>query len=105
MAGTGLRLVPVPGVGIVGIKGQESGADTNVRISGTEIDEETGRPTGGGGIGQVESMSRTYDKDSGGWKDEGTLQPHAKTGGKVKLQFVLDGSGRVKEWSTDAKKK
>jgi len=86
---SGLRVMPVPGVGLVGVKAPGAGDDTPMSIGPTEFDGETGRPAGGG-ISTSESVSRA--------DTQGNTPAR-----KVKMVFVLDANGRVKDWSVAGK--
>jgi hypothetical protein len=94
---SGLRVMPVPGVGLVGVKAPGAGDDTPMSIGPTEFDGETGRPAGGG-ISTSESVSRTYDPETDKMVVTGDT-PGNTPARKIKMVFVLDANGRVKDWS------
>lgn len=91
----GLRLIPVPGVGLVGQASKtRSGTDT-LAIGPTEYDDK-GRPTGGG-IASSESVTMSYDPKTGKVERSGPDNP--PPAGRLKLRFVLGADGRVVDWS------
>ena len=94
---SGLRVMPVPGVGLVGVEVPGVGDDTVWNTAPTETDEK-GRPSGGGSLSS--RTSRTYDPEKGGTSDTVGNTP----AGKIKLRFVLDAHGRVKDWSVKGKR-
>ena len=98
---SGLRIVPVPGVGLIGVKAPGSGDDTPMNIGPTEIDGETGHPTGGG-LTPTQTYTKSYDPGTGETETSGVVGN--TPAGKIKLTFVLDERGRVKEWSSGGKK-
>jgi hypothetical protein len=98
---SGLRLIPVPGVGLVGVRAPGVGIDSTLAIGPTDFDKE-GRPMGGG-LSSSESVAGTYHPETGEMEID-TTGVGATPAGKIKLVFVLDAHGQVREWSASGKK-
>jgi hypothetical protein len=94
-------MADVPGVGFVA-RVQPPPAGKGPDVPGpTEIDRAGRGETGPGGR---ETASATWSRDAKSGKFEADFDPEPTPsieglGGKVKVVFVLDSSGRISEWS------
>ena len=101
---SGMRVIPVPGVGVVGIKPPDSASD--LFATGIPVTDRASGPYQPGISDRslpVETVTRSYDAESGEWTTTGGEKGATSTKGKIKLRFVLDAEGRVKEWSAGRK--
>jgi len=95
-----MRMILVPGLGMVAAAGTPAtGNSADVAIGPTEFDKH-GRGTTGGNT--TESVSRTYELESGKLEHSGPQRSAVL--GKVKLLLVLDRGGLVTSWSVSGKK-
>lgn len=96
-----MRLIPVPGLGVVAKAGDPAVDDgTNVAIGPTEFDKH-GRATSGG-VAVQQSATATYNTSTGKFDQSGPRGSVVR--GKVKLQLTFDRSGKVVDWSVSGKK-
>lgn len=96
-----MRLIPVPGLGVVAKAGERAADDsTGVAIGPTEFDKH-GRATSGG-VAVQETATASYSTKTGKFEQSGPRGSVVR--GKVKLMLTLDGSGRVTAWSVSGKK-
>jgi len=101
-----LRVVDVPGVGVVGrFDDRPRGVAVETTVEPTTFDKE-GRPIGGGPSRTV-SNSASWNPDTGELKrsydpDEPEIATRA---GKITVKFTIDDDGHVTEWSVSPKKR
>jgi hypothetical protein len=101
VAPTGMTILDVPGIGIVG-QMQQPGAlkGGEVDILPTETDKQ-GRGTGGG-LTEEEKLTISWDPDTK--KTERSWDDRPAIRGKLTLQFRLTPTGEIESWAVSPKK-
>ncbi len=95
-----VRMISVPGIGVVAQATKIDTGGVSTHVGPTEVDEQ-GRPVHDG-PGMTETHSMEYDPKTGRLERSDLQSSTAK--GKVKLRLTLGANGRVTEWSVSGGK-
>ncbi|NIM01690.1 MAG: hypothetical protein GTN89_12845 [Acidobacteria bacterium] len=95
-----VRMIAVPGIGVVAQATKIDTGGVSTHVGPTEVDEQ-GRPVHDG-PGMTETHSMEYDPKTGRLERSDLQSSTAK--GKVKLRLTLGADGRVTEWSVSGGK-